>query len=384
VVFKVNNMMLQTRLGVLTRTPRWAVAHKFPPEEGITHLLDVEFQVGRTGAITPVARLKPVKVGGVTISNATLHNMDEVKRLNLLIGDTVLIQRAGDVIPKVIKVFEDKRPKEAREIIMPDSCPACGSKIILVEGEVIARCSGGLLCQAQRKERIRHFASRLALDIEGLGDKLVEQLVDADLIKTPADLFLLAIDDLVQLERMAPKSANNLLSALKKSKITTLSRLIYALGIQEVGESTARNLAVYFKSLNGVIQADEDQLVLVPDIGPIVAANIAHFFNQEINLKVLESLLDSGVVPEFETEEITQILEGQTYVLTGTLSQLTRNEAKVKLQAMGAKVSGSVSKNTSCVVAGDAAGSKLSKARELGVQIIDEDGLIKLLNGGNS
>jgi len=377
-------MMLQNRLGVLTRSPRWAVAHKFPPEEGITHLLDVEFQVGRTGAITPVARLKPVKVGGVTISNATLHNMDEVKRLNLLIGDTVLIQRAGDVIPKVIKVFEDKRPKEAREIIMPDSCPACGSKIILVEGEVIARCSGGLLCQAQRKERIRHFASRLALDIEGLGDKLVEQLVDADLIKTPADLFLLAIDDLVQLERMAPKSANNLLSALKKSKITTLSRLIYALGIQEVGESTARNLAVYFKSLNGVIQADEDQLVLVPDIGPIVAANIAHFFNQEINLKVLESLLDSGVVPEFETEEITQILEGQTYVLTGTLSQLTRNEAKVKLQAMGAKVSGSVSKNTSCVVAGDAAGSKLSKARELGVQIIDEDGLIKLLNGGNS
>jgi len=392
VVFKVNNMILQTRLGMLTRTPRWAIAHKFPAEEGITRLLDVEFQVGRTGAITPVARLEPVKVGGVMISNATLHNIDEVRRLDLLIGDSVLIKRAGDVIPKIIQVFKDKRPKDTADIVMPESCPACGSEIVKLEGEVIARCSGGLLCQAQRKESIRHFASRLALDIEGLGDKLVGQLVDAELIETPADLYQLKMDDLVKLERMAPKSANNLLKALEKSKSTTLPRFIYALGIQEVGESTARNLAVHYRKLDGIIAAEEEQLVSVPDIGPIVATKIAHYFNQKINLDVLASLLKSGVVPAFETEAETEaatetetkILEGQTYVLTGTLNQLTRSEAKAKLQALGAKVSGSVSKNTSCVVAGDAAGSKLTKAQALGIRVIDEDELIVLFLAGGS
>ncbi|MFT7684800.1 MAG: DNA ligase (NAD+) [Candidatus Azotimanducaceae bacterium] len=386
VVFKVNNMDMQSQLGLLTRTPRWAIAHKFPAEEGITQLLDVEFQVGRTGAITPVARLEPVKVGGVTISNATLHNMDEIERLNIFIGDTVLIKRAGDVIPKVIKVFEDRRPDQVQKIIMPKNCPACDSAIVLVEGEVIARCSGGLRCQAQRKERIRHFASRLAFDVEGLGDKLVEQLVDAKLIESPADLYLLTLNELVQLERMAPKSANNLLKALEKSKDVSLARFIYALGIQEVGESTARNLAKYFKSLDAVIEANEDQLELVPDVGPIVASRIAHFFKQNINLSVITSLGKSGVLPESEPEDDIQAqpLVGQTFVLTGTLTQLTRNEAKLKLQALGAKVSGSVSKNTSCVVAGDAAGSKLSKAQSLGVKVMDEDALVALLEGGNS
>lgn len=385
VVFKVNDMGLQSQLGLLTRTPRWAIAHKFPAEEGITKLLDVEFQVGRTGAITPVARLHPVKVGGVTISNATLHNMDEVGRLGLYIGDTVLIKRAGDVIPKVIKVFEDKRPDDVQDIVMPENCPACGSAIIDVEGEVIARCSGGLLCQAQRKERIRHFASRLAFDIEGLGDKLVEQLVDADLIQSPADLYLLKLDDLIQLERMAPKSANNILTALEKSKRISLARFIYALGIQEVGESTARNLAMYFKTLDAVIVADETQLELVPDVGPIVASRIAVFFNQDVNLKMIASLGNSGVIPESEPGDDIQaqpLLAGQTFVLTGTLTQLTRSEAKSKLQALGAKVSGSVSKNTSCVVAGDAAGSKLSKAQALGIKVIDEDALVALLAEG--
>jgi DNA ligase (NAD+) len=384
VVFKVNDMNLQAQLGLLTRTPRWAIAHKFPAEEGVTKLLDVEFQVGRTGAITPVARLEPVKVGGVTISNATLHNMDEVGRLGLYIGDTVLIKRAGDVIPKVIKVFEDKRPVHVQNIVMPENCPACGSAIVEVEGEVIARCSGGLLCQAQRKERIRHFASRLAFDIEGLGDKLVEQLVDADLIHSPADLYLLKLDDLIQLERMAPKSANNVLKALEKSKPTSLARFIYALGIQEVGESTARNLAMYFKTLESVIAANETQLELVPDVGPIVASRIARFFNQDVNLDVIASLGNSGVIPESEPEGNTQSpLAGQTFVLTGTLTQLTRSEAKSKLQALGAKVSGSVSKNTSCVVAGDAAGSKLTKAQTLGVKVIDENTLVALLDGGS-
>ncbi|MBO6556896.1 MAG: NAD-dependent DNA ligase LigA [Pseudomonadales bacterium] len=380
VVFKVDSIEEQGTLGMLTRTPRWAIAHKFPAEEGVTVLEDVEFQVGRTGAITPVARLKPVPVGGVTISNATLHNMDEVDRLGLMIGDTVVIQRAGDVIPKVVSVVQDRRPKKTRAIELPDACPACGSEVLKPEGEVIARCTGGLQCSAQRKESIRHFASRLALDIEGLGDKLVNQLVDEALIESPADLFELTEWQLVQLERMAPKSANNLLEALKKSKTTTLPRFIYSLGIQEVGESTARNLAQFFKGLEPLRVADEESLQEVPDIGPIVAKKIAHFFQQDVNNQVIDQLLANGVGWEEEAEAGNpEALVGETYVLTGTLTSLTRNEAKARLQSLGAKVSGSVSAKTSYVVAGDAAGAKLTKAQSLGVPVLDEQQLIELL-----
>lgn len=380
VVFKANDIADQDRLGMLTRTPRWAIAHKFPAEEGVTRLEDVEFQVGRTGAITPVARLEPVKVGGVTISNATLHNIDEVGRLELMIGDTVVIQRAGDVIPKVVSVNYEKRPDSARKIELPDHCPACGSDVIQPEGEVVARCTGGLECSAQRKESIRHFASRLALDIEGLGDKLVNQLVEEELISNPADLFGLTEAQLVELERMAPKSANNLLSALEKSKETTLPRFIYALGIQEVGESTARNLAQFYGGIESLRSADEESLQEVPDVGPIVAAKIARFFSQEVNNRVIDELLECGVT--WQEEEVManpDALAGQTFVLTGTLNTLTRNEAKARLQSLGAKVAGSVSAKTSCVVAGDAAGSKLTRAGELGVQVMSEDDLLGLL-----
>ena len=380
VVFKVDDIGLQQELGMLTRTPRWAVAHKFPAEEGITRLNDVEFQVGRTGAITPVARLEPVKVGGVTISNATLHNMDEIARLGLVVGDTVVVQRAGDVIPKIVSVMLEKRPRKTRKVKLPAACPACGSEILRSEGEVVVRCTGGLSCSAQVKESIRHFASRLALDIEGLGDKLVEQLVDEGLIENAADLYQLTEENLVKLERMAPKSANNLLEALEKSKETTLPRLIYALGIQEVGESTARNLAMRFGDLDALQNADEELLQTVADVGPIVAHKIHHFFQQKNNLAVIDSLVEIGL--QWKVEETTvgeQRLNGETWVLTGSLSKLTRNEAKARLQRLGAKVSGSVSKNTSCVVAGEAAGSKLTKAQELGIKIIAEDDLIVLL-----
>ena len=380
VVFKLDGIAEQRKLGMLTRTPRWAIAHKFPAEEGITVLEDVEFQVGRTGAVTPVARLKPVQVGGVTISNATLHNMDEVARLGLVIGDTIVIQRAGDVIPKVVSVLRDKRPGKTRQIILPAQCPACGSEVLQAEGEVIARCTGGLRCSAQIKESIRHFASRLALDIEGLGDKLVNQLVDAGLISSPADLFQLTLEQLVNLERMAPRSANNLLDALEKSKSTTLSRFIYALGIQEVGESTARNLAQFYHDIAVLRQADEEALQEVPDIGPIVAKKIVNFFQQDTNRQVIDTLLKSGVGwVEQESFAISGALAGETYVLTGTLMSLTRNDAKARLMSLGAKVSGSVSVKTSYVVAGDAAGSKLTKAQELGVAILSEADLLQRL-----
>jgi DNA ligase (NAD+) len=382
VVIKVNSIARQQDLGMLTRTPRWAIAHKFPAEEGTTKLMDVEFQVGRTGAITPVARLEPVKVGGVTISNATLHNMDEVKRLDVMIGDTVLIQRAGDVIPKVVATIIKDRPANAKAILLPECCPACGSEVLQAEGEVIARCTGGLVCSAQRKESIRHFASRLALDIEGLGDKLVEQLVDAKMVTTPADLFQLKATDLIELERMAPKSANKLLKALETSKETTLPRFIYGLGIQEVGETTARNLAVYFSDIDPLLTASRDDLVQVPDVGPIVADKIASFFEQQQNQAVIAELRAAGVHwAALEKSVQSEALEGKTFVLTGTLTTLNRNEAKAKLQALGAKVSGSVSKNTSFVVAGDAAGSKLTKAQSLDVPIISEQELIELLEG---
>ncbi len=379
VVFKVDDIGLQQQLGMLTRTPRWAVAHKFPAEEGTTVLLDVEFQVGRTGAITPVARLDPVKVGGVTISNATLHNMDEVRRLGLQIGDTVVIQRAGDVIPKVVSVLADRRPSAVQPIVMPTVCPACGSPIVVTEGEVIARCSGGLVCSAQRKENIRHFGSRLAMDIEGLGEKLVEQLVDEHLIRNPADLFELTEEMLVALPRMGQKSASNLLAALGKSKATTLQRFIYALGIQAVGESTARSLATHFGDFNGVRAATEEQLQQVPDIGPVVAREIATFFRHPDNEVVIDRLIGLGLHWKEEAPAANPlVLGGQVWVLTGSLSQLTRDEAKARLQSLGAKVTGSVSKQTSCVVAGEASGSKLTKAVELGIKVIDESALLQL------
>lgn len=380
VVFKVNSIADQQVLGMLTRTPRWAIAHKFPAEEGITVLEEVEFQVGRTGAVTPVARLAPVQVGGVTISNATLHNMDEVQRLDLRIGDTVVIQRAGDVIPKVVSVVVEQRPDTSRAIVLPSVCPACGSEVMQIDGEVIARCTGGLSCSAQRKESIRHFASRLAMDIEGLGDKLVNQLVDEGLIESAADLYGLTEQQLVQLERMAPKSANNLLTALAVSKSTTLSRFIYALGIQEVGESTARNLAQHYRQLADLRAASVESLQEVPDVGPIVAEKIAHFFQQPVNNRVIDALLAAGVAWQEETAGAhSEALAGQTYVLTGTLATLTRNDAKARLQALGAKVAGSVSAKTSCVVAGDAAGSKLARAQALGIRIMDENELIAML-----
>ncbi|MFT4632294.1 MAG: DNA ligase (NAD+) [Candidatus Azotimanducaceae bacterium] len=380
VVFKVNDMVAQRQLGMLTRTPRWAIAHKFPAEEGYTRLFDVEFQVGRTGAITPVARLEPVKVGGVTISNATLHNMDEIGRLDLMIGDRVLVQRAGDVIPKVVSVDHGQRPKNARPIVMPDKCPACQSDIVLAEGEVIARCSGGLFCSAQRKENIRHFASRLAMDIEGLGTKLVSQLVDEGLIHSPAELYQLTQTQLVELERMAPKSADNLLKALEVSKETTQAKFIYSLGISEVGESTARNLALFFANFDTLRVASIEALQEVPDVGPIVAKRVHAFFAQQNNVRIIDALLAAGVYWQHQESDVDpEVLKGQSWVITGTLSQMTRNEAKAKLQSLGAKVSGSVSKNTTCLVAGDAAGSKLASAQTLGVEVIDEQALVKLL-----
>jgi DNA ligase (NAD+) len=381
VVIKVDDISLQDQLGLLTRTPRWAIAHKFPADEAATRVEDVEFQVGRTGAITPVARLKPVFVGGVTISNATLHNMDEITRLGLMIGDQVIIQRAGDVIPKIVRVLEDSRSPDARMIQLPQVCPACGSDVVTAIGEVVARCTGGMYSSAQRKENIRHFASRLAMDIDGLGEKLVYQLVDEKLIQTSADLYRLRVEDLTPLERMAPKSANNLIEALERSKLTTLPRFIYSLGISEVGESTARSLAQYFDDLDTIMSADEESLQQVPDVGPVVAGKIAVFFRQSHNREIIESLRQSGItwpVREIGREQV-QSLEGQTFVLTGTLSEVSRNEAKVKLQSLGAKVSGSVSGKTSYVVAGDAAGSKLKKAEELGIEILTAEAFLALL-----
>lgn len=381
VVIKVDAIGLQNRLGLLTRTPRWAIAHKFPPEEATTRVEDVEFQVGRTGAITPVARLKPVFVGGVTIRNATLHNMDEITRLGLMLGDTVVIQRAGDVIPKVVRVLEEKRVPDAETIQLPDSCPACGSDVVIASGEVVARCTGGMYCSAQRKENIRHFAARMAMDIDGLGEKLVYQLVDEKLIQTSADLYKLKAQDIIPLDRMAPKSAHNLIAALERSKQTTLPRFIYSLGISDVGESTAKSLARHYDDLDTIMAADEESLQEVPDVGPVVARRIAVFFRQAHNREIIESLLQSGIT--WSVDEAgrgpPQSLEGQTFVFTGSLSVLSRNEAKAKLQFLGARVSGSVSGKTAYVVAGAAAGSKLKKAQELGVEILSEDALLALL-----
>ena len=379
VVYKVNRLDLQRRLGFVARAPRWAVAHKFPAQEEITTINEVEFQVGRTGAITPVARLEPVFVGGVTVSNATLHNMDEVRRKDIRIGDRVYIRRAGDVIPEVVRVVPGRRGK-TREIHLPGKCPVCGSDIEQLEGEAIARCSGGLFCKAQRTEAIKHFASRKAMDIDGLGEKLVEQLVDNGLIDTVADIYGLKVDEIAGLERMGEKSAANLIKAIEKSKKPSLARFIYALGIREVGEATAMNLATAFGNLDALKQADIEALQEVPDIGQIVAEHIRNFFSQSHNLEVVEQLLDAGIEPVSPPVRVGKAsLAGKTFVLTGTLAGMTRDEAKQKLQAAGARVSGSVSAKTDYVLAGENAGSKLTKAEKLGVTVITEDQLETLL-----
>ncbi len=381
VVIKVDSLAQQDELGAVTRKPRWAMAFKYPAEEAVTVVEGVEFQVGRTGSITPVARLQPVFVGGVTVSNATLHNMDEISRLDLRIGDSVMIRRAGDVIPQVVSVIESKRPKKAAAIKLPRQCPSCGSDIVRIDDEAVARCSASHnVCPAQRKEGLKHFASRLAMDIDGLGDKLLEQMVDNGMIRTAADLYALELEQVAGLERMAQKSAQNLLDALQRSKSTTLARFIYALGIREVGEATAANLAAHFKDLDALMQADMPQLEAVDDVGPVVAARIADFFAQADNTAVVQALRGHGVHwPLAERSGRETLLSGQTWVLTGTLEIMPRNQAKAVLQEMGAKVAGSVSKKTTQVVAGPGAGSKLSKATELGVAVMDEAEFIAFL-----
>lgn len=378
-VIKVNELRLQDELGSNARTPRWAMAFKFPAEEMSTVVEDVEFQVGRTGTVTPVARLKPVFVGGVTVSNSTLHNMAEIERLGLRIGDSVIVRRAGDVIPKIVKVIDAVPNPSPRKIRIPKRCPACGS-VVEKDGEVLYRCSAGLICPAQRKESIRHFASRSAMDIEGLGDKLIEQLVDLGKLHNVADIYSLEAGQLAELERMGAKSAQNLIAAIDKSKRTTLAKFLYALGIREVGEATALALANHFGKLEAIETADEEALLAVPDIGPVVAGHIATFFANRDSLALIQRLRDRGVTwPVIDQSATRQALKGQTFVLTGTLEQMTRDEAKAMLVALGAKVAGSVSKKTDCVVAGPGAGTKLTTAEELGIKVIDEKGFLQLL-----
>ncbi|NQY01655.1 MAG: NAD-dependent DNA ligase LigA [Halieaceae bacterium] len=381
IVYKVNDIAQQQLLGFVARAPRWAIARKFPAQEELTRLVDVEFQVGRTGAITPVARLAPVFVGGVTVSNATLHNADEVQRLGVRIGDTVVIRRAGDVIPQVVSVLPERRPDDAAEIVFPSRCPVCNSPVEREEGEAVQRCTGGLVCAAQQKAALRHFSSRRAMDIDGLGDKLVEQLVDEGLVKTVADIYQLQRDTLLSLDRMGAKSADNLCEALDRSKQTTLPRFLFALGIREVGEATAAGLAQHFRTFDAIASASEEALLAVDDVGPVVADHLRQFFDNSANLDVVRSLLDSGVQwPVMDIPAVdSQPLVDQTWVVTGKLESLTRDEAKSALQALGAKVAGSVSAKTSCLVAGPGAGSKLNKANELGIDVIDEAALLELL-----
>ncbi|EJL6589886.1 NAD-dependent DNA ligase LigA [Vibrio cholerae] len=382
VVIKVDDIQLQERLGFVARAPRWAIAYKFPAQEELTLLNDVEFQVGRTGAITPVAKLEPVFVGGVTVSNATLHNADEIERLGVMVGDTVVIRRAGDVIPQIVSVVLERRPENAKSIVFPTRCPVCQSDVERVEGEAVARCSGGLICQAQRKEALKHFVSRKAMDVEGLGDKVIEQLVDREMVSTPADLFRLRAGELTILERMGPKSAQNVIDALNKAKQTTLPKFLYALGIREVGEATALNLAQHFLSLEAIQQASLEQFIEVPDVGVVVANHLQAFFAQDHNQQVINELLEQGITwPALTAAPVAvdSALAGKIVVLTGSFTQLSRNDAKAALQALGAKVTGSVSKNTDIVFAGEAAGSKLAKATELGIQVFDEQALIEFL-----
>lgn len=384
VVIKVDSLALQETLGFVARAPRWAVAFKFPAQEQMTTVRDVEFQVGRTGAITPVARLEPVQVAGVLVSNATLHNADEIERLGLRIGDRVVIRRAGDVIPQVVGVVESERPEDTQEIIFPTHCPVCGSDVERVEGEAVTRCTGGLICGAQRKEALKHFVSRRALDVDGMGDKIIDQLVEKEYVHTPADLFKLTAGKLTGLDRMGPKSAQNVVDALEKAKETTFARFLYALGIREVGEATAAGLAAHFGTLDALISASIEDLQKVPDVGIVVATHTFNFFAEESNRDVIRQLTEEAGVhwpaPVIvKAEEIDSPFAGKTVVLTGSLSILSRDEAKDRLTALGAKVAGSVSKKTDLVIAGEAAGSKLVKAQELGIQVIDEAEMIRLL-----
>lgn len=382
VVYKVDSLNLQEKLGFISRAPRWAVAHKFPAEEMLTEVLDIEFQVGRTGALTPVARLKPVLVGGVTVSNATLHNMDEIQRKDIRIHDIVIVRRAGDVIPEVVSVIGEARPLQAQSVSLPKHCPICGSDVEKLEGEAIARCTGGLGCVAQSKESIRHFASRRAMNIEGLGDKIVTLLVDVGLVKSVADLYDLNVEDIASLERMGEKSATNLIQAIQKSKKTTFNKFLYALGIREVGETTARSLSTHFNDCKAIQTVSEENLQEIPDIGPVVAAHIHTFFKQTHNLEVIQRLLKAGIIwPQTMHKKLTETKRflGKTFVLTGTLNALTREEAKEKLIELGATVSDSVSKKTSYVVVGDNAGAKLTKAQGLGIPILTETELLALL-----
>jgi DNA ligase (NAD+) len=383
VVYKVNSLALQTKLGFVTREPRWAVAHKYPAQEQLTTVLDIDVQVGRTGKLTPVAKLAPVFVGGVTVTNATLHNEDEARRKDVRIGDTVVVRRAGDVIPEVVSVLAEKRVADAAIFTMPRACPVCGSVAVREEGEADYRCTGGLFCSAQRKQAILHFAQRRAVEVEGLGDKLVDQLVDAGVVHTLPDLYRLGLTALVALDRMADKSAQNLLEALRVSKQTTLPRFVFGLGIRHVGEATAKALARHFGQLDRIMDATAEQLLEVADVGPIVAQSIRTFFDQPHNREVVEQLRACGVTWE-EGEPAVQApkpLAGKTFVLTGTFPTLSRDEAKDLLEAAGAKVAGSVSKKTDYVVAGNDAGSKLDKAQTLGIAVIDEPGMLALLTG---
>jgi DNA ligase (NAD+) len=381
IVYKVNDLAAQQRLGFVSRAPRWAIARKFPAQEEMTRLLDVEFQVGRTGAITPVARLEPVFVGGVTVSNATLHNSDEVQRLGVRIGDTVIVRRAGDVIPQVVSVVPDRRPEDAKAVQFPGRCPVCESPVEREPGEAVMRCMGGLVCAAQQKAAIKHFVSRRAMDIDGLGDKLVEQLVDEGLVLNVAGLYRVSREQLLQLERMGEKSADKLLASLENSKNTTLARFLFALGIREVGEATALSLARHFGSWEALAAATEEQLLQVDDVGPVVADHLRQFFDSVSSQEVVAQLRESGLHwPDLEPPQADQLpLAGETWVVTGKLEAMERNEAKAILQELGAKVAGSVSARTSCVVAGPGAGSKLGKATELGVEVIDEAAFIARL-----
>ena len=383
VVYKVDRLDYQRTLGFVSRAPRWAIAHKFPAQEELTIVRDIEFQVGRTGAVTPVARLEPVFVGGVTVSNATLHNMDELHRKDVRIGDTVIVRRAGDVIPEVVKIIPDRRPKGARKIKSPDKCPVCGSAVRRDDDEAVARCTGGLYCPAQRAESLKHFVSRRALDIEGLGSKLIEQLVEMDRVKTAADLYDLEAAELAAMERMGQKSAENLLDAIQRSKETSLSRFLYGLGIREVGEATAASLASYYGNLTAIMDASEDDLQQVPDVGPVVAARIRAFFAEGHNQEVVERLKTSGVTwkesdPARETDNGP--LSGKIFVLTGTLESMTRDEAKDQIQALGGKITGSVSTKTDYLAHGKKPGSKLAKAQNLEITILDEAALKKILS----
>ena len=383
VVYKVNSFAEQAKLGFVSRAPRFALAHKYPAQEALTTVLGIDVQVGRTGAITPVARLAPVEVGGVRVTNATLHNEDEVKRKDVRVGDTVSIRRAGDVIPEVVSVIKERRPADAAEFTMPIRCPVCNSHIERLADEAVARCSGGLFCGAQRKQALIHFAHRRALDIEGLGEKIVDQLVDQNLVRTPADLYCLGFTALANLERMGDKSADNLIQAISKSRNTSLARFIFALGIRHVGETTAKDLANHYQSMHAVMDATLADLLTVKDVGPVVADSIVSFMEEAHNREVIEQLLASGMQLSVEEKIISAAIAGKTFVLTGTFPTMTRDEAKDLLEKAGGKVAGSVSKKTDYVVAGSDAGSKLTKAEELGIPIIDEAAMLKLLSSQN-